>query len=52
MLETDPAHRASLDQVLKDPWVQKTPYCTQEVGGKVIHAEEHEHVLAAAGPEE
>jgi hypothetical protein len=51
MLDTDPTKRASLEQVLKDPWIAKTAHCKQEVGGKVMSAEGHEHVLAASDGE-
>ena len=45
MLEVDPKKRATLEEVLADPWVQKAPVCRQEEGGRVIRAGEHEHML-------
>ncbi|KAI9703868.1 MAG: serine/threonine protein kinase [Candelina mexicana] len=45
MLEIDPKRRAKLDEVLEDPWVANTPICSQEVGGKVYKAPNHEHTL-------
>jgi hypothetical protein len=52
MLDMDPARRANLQQLLKDPWIVKTPHCTQLVGGKLVRADGHEHTLAAGGGEE
>ncbi|KAI9721959.1 MAG: hypothetical protein M1812_001917 [Candelaria pacifica] len=45
MLELDPKRRAKLEEVLEDPWVANTPICSQEVGGKIYRAPNHEHTL-------
>lgn len=45
MLELDPKIRATMAEVLEDPWVSGTSICRQEVGGKVIRAEGHTHTL-------
>jgi serine/threonine protein kinase len=47
MLETDPNQRASLKQVMSDPWIEKMECCLQEEGGNVIHVDGHTHTLAA-----
>ncbi len=48
MLEIDPGNRATLDELLEDPWVTETPICTQVEGGRVIRAPGHEHTLEAS----
>ena len=45
MLDTEPSCRATLDEVMDDDWVSTRPYCRQEEGGRVIHAEGHTHIL-------
>ena len=45
MLEVDPKKRATLEEVLSDPWVQRNQVCRQEEGGKVINAPGHIHTL-------
>ncbi|TVY34165.1 Serine/threonine-protein kinase [Lachnellula occidentalis] len=45
MLEIDPRKRATLEEVLSDPWVSDTVICRQEEGGIVIKAEGHTHTL-------
>lgn len=45
MLELDPKKRATMSEVLDDPWVANTPICREETGGKVIRAEGHTHTL-------
>lgn len=47
MLDLDPKNRAALDEVTADSWVAKSAFCSQEVGGKVLCAEGHDHILAA-----
>ncbi|KAK4146557.1 kinase-like domain-containing protein [Dichotomopilus funicola] len=52
MLELDPKKRATMNDILEDPWVADTVICRQE-GGDVISAEDHKHVLeppASAAP--
>ncbi len=45
MLELDPKRRAKMGEILEDPWIANTPICSQEVGGKVYRAPNHEHTL-------
>lgn len=45
MLEIDPQRRASLHDMMEDPWVSQTPVCRQVEGGRVIKAEGHRHTL-------
>lgn len=45
MLEVDPRKRATMDEVLEEPWVADTIICQQLDDGEVIPAEDHEHVL-------
>jgi serine/threonine protein kinase len=45
MLELDPRKRATMEEVLADPWVSGTPICRQEIGGNVISADGHSHTL-------
>jgi WD repeat-containing protein 48 len=51
MLEVDPERRASLADVTADAWVCRTPFCRQEVGGQVVWADGHAHVLRGGGDE-
>ncbi|KAL3427411.1 Serine/threonine-protein kinase oca2 [Phlyctema vagabunda] len=45
MLELDPRRRATMDEILSDPWVSGTPICREEEGGRVIKAPGHTHTL-------
>ena len=45
MLDTNPRSRATLEEMLEDPWISDTPICSQGEGGKVYHAAGHEHTL-------
>lgn len=45
MLDLDPEKRATLDEITADGWVEKTPFCRQEEGGKIILADNHTHTL-------
>lgn len=45
MLEIDPRRRATVEDILQDPWVTQTPVCSQIEGGEVIKAEGHYHNL-------
>jgi serine/threonine protein kinase len=45
MLEIDPRKRATLEDILSDPWISSTPVCRQEDGGLLVFAEEHAHTL-------
>ena len=45
MLQVDPRQRATLADMLADPWMSGTPFCQQIEGGKVVPAEGHHHTL-------
>lgn len=45
MLEIQPNHRATLDEVTEDPWIKNTPVCSQTEAGLVVRAPGHEHTL-------
>jgi serine/threonine protein kinase len=51
MLDVDPERRASLADVTADAWICRTPFCRQEVGGRVVWADGHSHVLRGGGDE-
>ena len=52
MLELDPKGRATIDEVLADPWVANSLVCTQEEGGQCLHAPNHTHALEGGGKKE
>lgn len=45
MLEIDPKRRATMDDLMQDPWITQTPVCRQEEKGVIIKATNHEHTL-------
>lgn len=45
MLEIDPRKRATMDEILDDPWVSGTHICTQSADGSVVRAPGHTHTL-------
>lgn len=45
MLELDPKKRATMDDILDDPWVANTVICRQVGPGHVVNADDHTHVL-------
>ncbi|GAB7362319.1 hypothetical protein MBLNU230_g2335t1 [Neophaeotheca triangularis] len=45
MLDLDPRRRATMEEILADPWVQNALVCKQEEGGVVERAPGHDHVL-------
>ncbi|MCJ1245548.1 serine/threonine protein kinase [Trapelia coarctata] len=45
MLEIDPKRRATIEEMLEDPWVANTPVCQQLEGGEVVKAPGHTHTL-------
>jgi serine/threonine protein kinase len=46
MLDLDPNTRATLDEVLQDPWVVNARVCAQEEQtGRILRAEGHDHTL-------
>jgi serine/threonine protein kinase len=49
MLDLDPRRRATMDEILADPWVQNAYVCRQEEGGECYHAPNHNHTLEPGG---
>ncbi|KAG9977528.1 hypothetical protein KCU78_g22293, partial [Aureobasidium melanogenum] len=49
MLDLDPRRRATMDEILADPWVQNAYVCRQDEGGECYHAPGHAHVLEPGG---
>ncbi|KAF2767149.1 Pkinase-domain-containing protein [Teratosphaeria nubilosa] len=49
MLELDPKRRATMDEILADPWVQNSLVCRQEENGVIIRAPNHTHTLQPSG---
>lgn len=45
MLELEPKKRATMDEILADPWVQNSLVCRQEENGVIIKAPNHTHTL-------
>ena len=50
MLQINPKSRATLEDMMNDPWIMSTPVCRQIDGGKVIKARGHEHTLEPGAP--
>ena len=50
MLQINPKNRATLEDMMKDPWVVHAPVCQQLEGGKLIKARGHEHTLEPGAP--
>lgn len=48
MLEIDPSKRATLKELINDPWIARTPVCSQLESGEVLKAPGHEHTLEAS----
>lgn len=51
MLDLDPKHRATIEEMLEDPWISRTLVCTQVDAGLVIKAPGHEHTLEPGTPD-
>lgn len=45
MLEVDPKKRATLEEILEDKWVKNSHVCSQEEGGTILRADNHDHTL-------
>lgn len=45
MLELDPNKRATMDDILADPWVQNALVCRQQEDGEIVKAPNHTHTL-------
>ena len=45
MLQVNPKNRATLEDMMSDPWITSTPVCQQAEGGKLIKGLGHEHTL-------
>ena len=50
MLEINPKVRATLDDMMADPWITNTPVCSQLEGGRIVRAPGHEHTLEPGTP--
>ena len=50
MLQINPKNRATMEDMMKDPWVTNTPVCRQLEGGKLFRARGHEHTLEPGAP--
>ncbi|KAK5112603.1 hypothetical protein LTR62_003917 [Meristemomyces frigidus] len=51
MLELDPKKRATMDEILQDPWVQNSLVCRQEEDGIIFKAPNHTHALQPSSPQ-
>jgi serine/threonine protein kinase len=49
MLELNPKKRATLEDIVSDPWVKKSQFCRQEIGGGIFNCDNHTHILEAGG---
>jgi hypothetical protein len=47
MLEIDPRKRATMAEVLDDPWISGTDICRQEEQGRLYRSQGHTHTLEA-----
>ena len=45
MLEINPRRRATMADLMRDPWITQTPVCREEERGVIIRATNHEHTL-------
>ena len=52
MLDVNPKKRATIEEMLQDPWVSESPVCQQVDHGQVIKATGHVHTLVPAKPVE
>ena len=52
MLEVDPKKRATIDDMLQDPWITNSPVCQQVDNGRIMRGEGHTHVLEPGSAEQ
>lgn len=45
VLEIEPQKRATLEDMMADPWIKGSPVCEQVEGGTVVHHGTHTHTL-------
>ena len=50
MLKIDPKDRATLADMMADPWVRGSPVCQQLEHGKILRAGTHTHTLEPGSP--
>jgi serine/threonine protein kinase len=50
MLDTNPKTRATMSEILAEPWVADSQMCQQLDDGQIIPAEDHSHVLQPPNP--
>ena len=48
MLEIQPSDRATLKDMMNDPWIANNPVCSQLESGQVLSAPGHQHTLEAS----
>lgn len=51
MLEIKVKDRATMQEILEEPWVANTVICQQPEPGTVVHAEDHVHTLEPPQPQ-
>lgn len=51
MLEIKVKQRATMQDIMEEPWVANTVICQQPEPGRVIHAEDHVHTLEPPAPQ-
>lgn len=51
MLKLDPNKRATMSQILDDPWVRDTVICRQDSDGNPVSAPGHKHTLEPSAPQ-
>jgi serine/threonine protein kinase len=51
MLDLEPGSRATMEEILEEPWVADAVICRQSVDGEVTHADDHVHTLEPPAPQ-
>jgi hypothetical protein len=51
MLDLDPTTRATMEEILEEPWVADAVICRQSENGDVTHADDHIHTLEPPAPQ-